>query len=183
MNNEGIVKMVNEPPETREPVYTALACFVTAWARFKTITSIQKVGIEHFVYADTDSMHLVGISVEEVSKLIQVDDKELGAWKHELHALNGKFLHAKCYVEKYEENGVLKYKVTCAGMPEEVKAKVNFDNFNFNAKFDGKLLKKTIKGGVVLSNTTFEIKERKDCIDKIEDIKYNGLDENNVDIK
>ena len=170
LSDNGVVKMALEAPEQRDPVYTPLACFVTAWARYKTITSIQKVGIEHFVYADTDSMHLVGISEEEVSKLINVDDKELGAWKHELHAVNGKFLHAKCYLEQYEEDGSLKYKVTCAGMPEEVKSKVNFDNFNFNAKFDGKLLKKTIKGGVVLSQTTFEIKERKDCIDKIEDI-------------
>lgn len=183
MNEEGIVKMTNEPPEQKEPVYTALACFVTAWARYKTITSIQKVGIAHFVYADTDSMHIIGISPEDVSKLIEVDDKNLGAWKHELHAINGKFLHAKCYVEQYEDDGALKYKVTCAGMPEAVKSKVNFDNFNFNARFDGKLLKKTIKGGVVLSETTFEIKERKDCIDKIDNIKYNENDDNNVDIK
>ena len=44
-------------------------------------------------------------------------------------------------------------------MPAEVKENVSWDDFKIGAKFDGKMLKKTVRGGCLLIPTTFEIKE------------------------
>ena len=49
-------------------------------------------------------------------------------------------------------------KVTCAGMPDNVKEKVTYDNFKPGATFDGKLMPRRYPGGVVLMETTFTIK-------------------------
>ena len=45
--------------EVRDPVYTPMGVFITAYARLKTISAAQSV-YPHFAYADTDSLHLVG---------------------------------------------------------------------------------------------------------------------------
>lgn len=152
---DGIVKFKRGEETIEKPVYTALACFVTAWARNKTIRSAQSVGIDHFIYADTDSLKITGMTEDEVKQLIEVDQKELGKWKDEGHAEKGKFLRAKTYVLEIEN----KLHVTCAGMPEVVKEKVNFDNFKYGSIFSGKLLQTRVKGGVLLKDTEFTIKE------------------------
>ena len=41
----------------------------------------------------------------------------------------------------------------------EVKEKVKWEDFKMGMKFDGKLAKKTVRGGCLLVPTTFEIKE------------------------
>ena len=152
---DGIVKFKRGEETIEKPVYTALACFVTAWARNKTIRSAQAVGIEHFIYADTDSLKITGMTEDEVKKLIEVDQKELGKWKDEGHAAKGRFLRAKTYLLEIEN----KLHVTCAGMPEVVKEKVNFDNFKYGSVFSEKLLQTRVKGGVLLKDTEFTIKE------------------------
>lgn len=55
--NEGKIGYTKSEPNYRTPLYIPVATFVTAWARHKTITSAQQV-YDHFVYADTDSLHL-----------------------------------------------------------------------------------------------------------------------------
>lgn len=152
---DGVVKFTHGEETIEKPVYTALACFVTAYAREKTIRSAQAVGIEHFIYADTDSLKITGLSVEKVKQLIEVHQKDLGKWKDEGFAEKGKFLRAKTYLLQVENE----LQVTCAGMPDSVKAKVNFDNFVYGAKFDGKLLQTKVKGGSLLKDTEFTIQE------------------------
>ena len=129
-------------PETRDPVYLPVGVFITAWARYKTITSAQKV-YDRFIYADTDSLHLVGTDIPES---IDVDDVRLGAWKHESTFTRAKFLRAKCYVEEINENMV----VHVAGMPPNVHSQVDFDNFELGAIYNGKLYQKRVDGGIVL---------------------------------
>ena len=51
--------------------------------------------------------------------------------------------------------------VKCAGMPDNCKSLVTYDNFDYGAEFEGKLMPKRIKGGVVLRETTYQIKEGK----------------------
>ena len=51
-----------------------------------------------------------------------------------------------------------KTEVKCAGMPENVKSHVTYDNFKTGAVFGGKLMPKTVKGGVVLIEKDFTIK-------------------------
>lgn len=138
-------------PETREAIYIPVGVFVTAWARNKTIRSAQ-ANYERFIYADTDSLHLVGTEYPEG---MEVDPVKLGAWKHESTFTRAKFLHSKCYIE--EMNGELK--VTVAGMPENCYSQVTYENFNEGASYSGKLRPRHVAGGIVLEDCDFTIRK------------------------
>ena len=156
------------PEEEREPVYIPSAVFITAWARQYTISNAQKL-YDRFVYADTDSLYLVGTEVPET---LRVDDAELGAWKHEHTFEHFKALRAKTYV--FVEGGELN--VHCAGLParcfdlaekhpdiaaqapEGCLTEVTFDNFEVGAKYFGKLFNRHTEGGIVLEDRWFTIK-------------------------
>ncbi len=148
-----IVKYKKGEITTRDPVYTAMGCFITSYAREITIRTAQSV-YKHFCYADTDSIHLIGISYEEISNIIDIDKTRLGAWKHEYNFTRAKFVRAKTYIE--EVDGELEVK--CAGMSENLKKHVTFDNFTQGSVFHGKLLPKHVKGGIILEKVDFTIK-------------------------
>lgn len=149
LDHDEYVHYVAEDPETRDPVYTAMGAFITAYARDKTIRSAQAC-YERFIYADTDSLHLIGFDVPEG---LDIHPTKLGAWKHEGSFTDSKYIRAKTYMETID--GV--DKVTCAGMPENVKKFVNYDNFHKGSTFNGKLVPRRCVGGVVLQETTFTI--------------------------
>lgn len=150
--------------EMRDPVYTPLGCFVTAWARYKTITAAQAV-YNRFLYADTDSLHLIGTD----SPNIEVHPTKLGAWKHESNFSQAKYIRAKTYMERITQVGtmvdgvytmqdVAPYDdVKCAGMPASLKQMVTFDNFNRGLQLYGKLRPRHVNGGIVLEKTTFTL--------------------------
>jgi hypothetical protein len=167
--------------EKRKPVYLPIGVFTTAWARYKTISSAQAV-YNRFIYADTDSLHLIG---KEVPEGLDIDDYRLGAWKHESSFIKAKFLRQKGYMEYtiISESEYLKIKekidkgdskkkigmqdgiyyeikITCAGMMEGCKEYVNFDNFSIGSQFPGKLQQKKVRGGVILKKTSFKLKEK-----------------------
>ena len=134
-----------------EPLYTALACFVTAYARKKTMTTAQKFYEEgRYIYSDTDSVHVLG----EQPDWLDVDKTRLGAWKNEGVAEEARFLRAKTYIKRKHGEIV----VTCAGMPDNIKAVATFDNFKYGEVFGGKLVQRAVKGGCVLCDTNFSIK-------------------------
>lgn len=158
-NDEVILKLGE--PEINDPVYTPLGAFITARARAYTITNSQNL-YKYWVYSDTDSMYLTGITEEEASKYIDIHPTKLGAWKLEHHFSKGKWLRAKTYIMESEEDGLT---IACAGMPENVKQEIlslgteeAFNNFTYGAVYSGKLLPKRIKGGVILCDTEFTIK-------------------------
>ena len=138
---DGVVRYCELEPTEREPVYLPVGVFVTAYARYKTITSAQKC-YDRFLYADTDSLHLLGTDYPD----LDIDDFRLGAWAHESTFTRAKFLHAKCYIEEIDGKIV----THVAGMPANLHSQVNFDNFNFGAIYNGKLYQKRVKGGIVL---------------------------------
>lgn len=137
-------------PELREPVYTAMGCFITAYAREKTIRSAQRL-YDRFIYADTDSLHICGTEIPEG---LEIHSTRLGAWKNEGTFTDSLYIRAKTYLETI--NG--KLHVTCAGMPDNVKEQVTYENFHSGSTFEGKLVPKRYKGGVILQETTFTIK-------------------------
>lgn len=147
---DGVLHYVDLPIETREPVYLPVGVFITAHARYKTITSAQKV-YDRFIYADTDSLHLVGADVPDC---LDVDPIRLGAWKHESTFTRGKFLRAKTYMEEIDGQLV----VHVAGMPAKLHGQVTFDNFDLGAKYYGKLYQKRVVGGIVLVEGEMEIR-------------------------
>lgn len=143
------VTYVYTPWETRKPVYIPLAAFVTAWARYITISAAQAV-YDRFLYADTDSLHLIGT---EIPNNLDVDPVRLGAWKHEATFSKAKYLRAKTYVEVIDG----KLNVTCAGLPAHCHDQVTFENFEIAATYAGKLNPVHTAGGIVLQETTFKI--------------------------
>ena len=152
---EELKDIILKTTKDREVTYTAMACFITAYARRVTHRAIQE-NYDNFCYADTDSIHLIG----NKAKNIEIHNSKLGAWKHECNWTNAKFIRAKTYVE--EIDGELDVK--CAGMPDNVKKVITKDNFKigFSTEKYGsdyqKIVPKRVKGGVVLVNTTFSIK-------------------------
>lgn len=151
--------------ETRDPVYTPMGCFITAWARHKTINAAQSV-YDRFMYCDTDSIHLLGTDVPEG---LEVHPTRLGAWKHESNFSMAKYVRAKTYMERITQVGKMvdgEYvmvdvepfdDVKCAGMPEELKRMVTFDTFRRGLRLFGKLKPRHVKGGIVLEPITFTL--------------------------
>lgn len=152
LDENNIVKWTLGEKEYRDPVYIPMGVFITAWARHKTISTAQ-LCYDRFIYADTDSLHLVGTEIPEAIAHL-IDDKELGYWAHESTFTRARFIRQKTYVE--EVNG--KLDVKCAGMPDAVKEKVTWDNFMRGFHSYGKLLPKRVKGGIVLKDTEFTLK-------------------------
>lgn len=148
--DNGIVKYKLGEKETRDPIYIPVGTFITAWARHKTISSAQKV-YDRFVYADTDSLHLIGT---EIPDMLEVDPVKLGAWKHESTFKRARFIRQKSYIE--EIDGVLN--ITCAGMPDRCYQFVTWDNFHTGMSYAGKLGMTHVEGGIVLKDIPFSIK-------------------------
>lgn len=148
--DNGIIKYTLGEKETRNPIYIPVGTFITAWARHKTITSAQKV-YDRFLYADTDSLHLIGT---EMPKGLEVDPVKLGAWKHESTFTRARFVRQKTYIE--EIDGELN--ITCAGMPSRCYKHVTWDNFITGSSFEGKLQFTHVQGGIVLKDIDFTIK-------------------------
>lgn len=148
--DNGIIKYTLGEKETRNPIYIPVGTFITAWARHKTITSAQKV-YDRFLYADTDSLHLIGT---EIPKGLEVDPVKLGAWKHESTFTRARFVRQKTYIE--EIDGELN--ITCAGMPSRCYKHVTWENFIAGSSFKGKLQFTHVQGGIVLKDIDFTIK-------------------------
>lgn len=141
---DGHITYVDLSPQEKEGVYVPVGVFVTSWARYKTVTSCQKV-YDRFIYADTDSMHLIGTDIPDD---LDVDAFRLGAWKHESTFVRAKFIRSKCYMELMEE--CEEPTIHVAGMPANVHSQVTFENFKMGAEYEGKLYQHKVPGGVVL---------------------------------
>ena len=177
ITSEGIIEYLCYPMEQRKGIYIPVATFITSYARYKTISTsqaikeytINKYGIDYYIYSDTDSIHLLEMSEDELKQFVDIDDYRLGAWKLESRFKRGKYLRQKCYIEeKYPEDlkeNEYHINVTVAGLPKKLGKYVNFDNFNLgltltatNEEIDHKLTFKHVKGGVLLVDTDFTIK-------------------------
>ena len=147
---DGIIHYRLDEPETRNPIYIPVGSFVTAWARFKTITSAQLV-YDRFLYADTDSLHLLGT---DIPPELEIDEVKLGAWKHEATFTRARFIRQKTYMEEIDNN----LHITCAGMPTRCYEHVTWENFTKGSSFPGKLQPMHVPGGIVLKDIDFTIK-------------------------
>ena len=164
--------------EFKDPVYTPMGAFITAWGRYTTITTAQKC-FDRILYCDTDSIHLLGDTIPEAIAYL-IDEDRLGYWAHESTFVKAKFLRQKTYIEWHEtkplryigllQNGTKvpaklkryngKVDVKCAGMPERIKEVVTFRNFEIGFRVEtGRLKPAHVSGGVVLVDQPFEIRK------------------------
>lgn len=176
-DENGKIKTTNKT--IRTPLYIPVGTFVTAWARYTTITASQKIhetsiketGKSRYLYSDTDSIHLSGF---EYPTCIDIDSRALGKWKHESTFERARFLQAKRYIEDeilIDDNGnlmknsygdyITELKITCAGMPDKCYKYVTWENFQTGAKYQGKLNPKTVQGGIILIPIEFSLNAKK----------------------
>ena len=164
LDEAGVVHYSLTEKEEKKGLYLPVGCFITAYAREKTIRtsqaikeySINKYGIDKYCYSDTDSIHTT-LSIEELKQFCDIDDVRLGAWKHEGSFTKAKFVRQKCYLEEIDGD----VNITCAGMPKSCYNYVTWENFKTGFSCGGKLTFKHVKGGVILVETEFTIKEEK----------------------
>lgn len=155
----------------RDTIYCPVASFITSYARADIIRNSQairdytlnKYGKDYYIYSDTDSIHCLKLSEDELKQFMKIDDYELNHYKVESTFVRAKFIRQKCYIEIDEEG---KINSTIAGMPKRLGKYINLDNFvaGFSIKADDtqyeekKLTYKHVKGGVILVPTDFTIK-------------------------
>ena len=170
---DDIVKYLTTAPDRKDGVYLPMSCFITSYARERTIRtsqaikdySIEKYGKDLYCYSDTDSIHTL-LPIEELKQFCEIDDVKLGAWKHESHFTKAKFIRQKTYLEEIDGE----MKITCAGLPQRCYSNVEWDSFKVGMNVDGKLRFKHVKGGVNLVETEFTIKADKKLINAIKNI-------------
>lgn len=175
LDEAGIVRYKLGEQEERKPLYIPVGAFITAYARNITISAAQ-ANFDRFVYADTDSLHLIGTALPEG---LEIDDVKLGAWKHESTFKRARFLRSKSYIEEIiNDDGTTEMKVTCAGLPhishkplpdDEYQTRllsmtkecfngVTWVNFHKGSAYIGKLQPVSCVGGIVLKDVDFTIK-------------------------
>lgn len=166
--------------EYPESTYIPAAAFVTAYGRDKIIRAGQMF-MDNLAYIDTDSLHLYGVTVDDVKDKIQIDSKELGLFDHESSFKAARFVRQKCYCE-ISEDGAINLKA--GGLPESGKlqfcetygAKIELNKkgdkmariddpepllnaFTFGLELKGvKLMKRRVKGGISLVHADYHIK-------------------------
>lgn len=162
---------------------TSYARNFTIRAAQKNYHGVNKRG---FIYADTDSIHC-DLKPEEFVG-VPVHDKNFCHWKLESCWDKAIFVRQKTYIEHvtHEDLEPIEnpyWNVKCAGMPERckqvfirsmegsevndddaeevkdfIKTKRTLKDFKIGLKVYGKLVPKRIKGGVVLNETTYEMR-------------------------
>lgn len=139
-----------------------------------------------FKYADTDSIHC-DLEPSQI-KGIRVSDNDFCAWKLESCWDIAKFIRQKTYVEHVTKEDLKPiehpyYNLKCAGMPESCKDLFlismgekqptekqkkykefyskhrTLDDFTIGLTIPSKLVPKTIKGGVILTETDFTLRD------------------------
>lgn len=175
-DNQVKFDIVNEQgAETRPSCYTAVSVFVCAYSRHLIITGALN-NIEHFCYADTDSLHLD--TTPDNVKGLRIHDTDLGAFKLESTFKRARFIKPKCYIEDNGDGKTIDGSITVAGLlrsyveknPDGIPTKqnrldlfrdlgLNFDNFHRGLKItNGSNKMKRIPGGLVLTRGDFEIR-------------------------
>lgn len=154
--DNSIVKFKLGEEETRAPIYTAMGAFITAYARYKTITAAQD-NYATFAYCDTDSLHLITTSEPNM----EIHPSRIGAWKHEGDFIQAFYIRAKAYVELMVTDGSEPcephYDVHIAGLPREAAREVTFETLTDGRIIEGKKQPKTVPGGVVLVEISWKL--------------------------
>lgn len=148
---DGIVCLGDMYTQSAQQIYAPLSIFITAWGRW---VLMEQVNAHHkynrFVYTDTDSLHII----KGLLRGVNVDQRELGAWKLEHHFERAKYLHQKCYYG--EEGGKKTYAV--AGLPKSTEVEQEFTIDTFGTGKEITTYKATsIQGGKIQKETKFKL--------------------------
>lgn len=171
---DGVIGLRDVAENDKKPGYIPVGSAITSYARNFTIRAAQQnyYGIDEpgFIYADTDSIHCD--LPPEALKGIRVHPTDFCAWKLESCWDTAIFTRQKTYIEHITKENLEPidspyYNVKCAGMPESckqlfVKGMANNEyqltDFKIGLVLPGKLMPRRIKGGILLCETTFEMR-------------------------
>lgn len=171
---DGVIGLRDVSANDKKPGYIPVGSAITSYARNFTIRAAQQnyYGTDEpgFIYADTDSIHCD--LPPEALKGIRVHPTDFCAWKLESCWDTAIFTRQKTYIEHITKENLEPidspyYNVKCAGMPESckklfVKGMANNEyqltDFKIGLVLPGKLIPKRIKGGILLTETTFEMR-------------------------
>lgn len=183
----GVLKWKTVTENKKKPMHIGMGAFVTAYARKFTITAAQ-ANYDRFVYADTDSIHLLGT---DDAKGVKEHPSEFLCWKREHDWDEATFVRQKTYAEhniKADRQEITPYwDIKGCGCPdrcknlfleavdgkERVKNKtekesawvlchkgITLRDYKEGLEIEGKLMPKQTKHGVILEATTFTINKR-----------------------
>lgn len=156
IDKNGVVGFEKTKPRLKkEQKYLPYAIWITAYSRVDLYDKILKCGGDgndsSFLYCDTDSLHCIN---DDVKQFIN-EGRELGEWKLEYTFKKAKYIRAKCYYEENEDGKI----VHIAGLPYDKIKDIELEEFNVGYK-NSKLIPKIVKGGVLLVDIDYIIKER-----------------------
>ena len=166
LDDNGVVRLTVGPEETRDPVYTAMGVFITAYAREVTIRAAQaNYGV--FAYADTDSLHLL---TDEHPEDLEIDPNALGAWKHEYDFTSAIYVRPKAYIEhvgpkhcsKHEKDPShvhvpgCEYETHIAGLQDHIASVLTFEDISHGRQF-AKKVPQAVPGGIILKDIHFTL--------------------------
>lgn len=186
LKDNNVVAFFTAIANDKKAGYIPVGSAITSYARNFTIRTAQKnyYGADKagFIYADTDSIHC-DIPLDQI-KGATIDDKQFCCWKKECEWDEAIFVRQKTYIEHVIGDEPY-YNIKCAGMPDKCKelfrkslegkydeesevysdeekeflsTKRTLKDFKIGLKIYGKLLPKRIQGGVVLTETTYEMR-------------------------
>lgn len=174
VKEDGVIGFFPVKENAKAPGYIPCGAAITSYSRCFTITAAQQnycgPNERGFIYADTDSIHC-DLKPEEV-KGITVHPTEFCCWKLESYWDEAIFTRQKTYIEHvtHEDGEPIEtpfYDVKCAGMPKKSKqifldkmeaGEYDLTDFKIGLKVEGKLTPKRIRGGVVLQETSYEMR-------------------------
>ena len=124
LSEEGELRFISEPGDSKGG-YIPIGAYITAYARCVTVRGAQAVidAGGTFDYADTDSLHVHGIDLDEMWKILSVGD-ELGQWDHEATWDLARFVRQKTYVERVVSEKGSYLSIKACGAPEAVKERM-----------------------------------------------------------
>ena len=182
--DDGALRFKTVEAHNKRSGYIPIGSAITGYARNFTIRAAQ-ANYKYFIYADTDSIHCE-CTIDDIINA-PLHNSEFCHWKHESSWDFGIFARQKTYIEHIvEEAGEPVepwYNIKCAGMGERSKnlfakslgadidlkkitkeekeflsTKRTLEDFKVGLKVPSKLIPKNIKGGVLLTKTTFEMR-------------------------
>lgn len=172
INEKGLLDSETTVEQATIEFYLPSAIFITAAARWNLYQAL-KIAEKSFIYSDTDSLKVTKVGAKNLydaaSKgIIEIDDAKLGAWKDEALYEKAKFVRQKTYAT-YEDGD---WHYTVCGAPDDVKAAFDISKFKrgmvitvddlHKAGKQGKLIPVSVKGGVILQETGFQIADMED---------------------
>ncbi|MGL4452482.1 MAG: DNA polymerase [Sarcina sp.] len=173
---EKYIKMLDNPiPKgyNGTSYYKPYVTFVTSYTRVYLQEQIFVLGVENFLYSDTDS-HYSELDRETATKIlkdvgIDIHPSRLGAMDCETEFTKFKMLSTKKYLldkiglDETDINSIKKKrKIACAGVPETAQENLKLEGYNefrLGKMVTGKLQQVQCSGGIDLIDIPYEIKD------------------------